>query len=141
MKKYYICALVLMSFVGATVVAHAQEEGKIVVNVPFEFFAGSTMLPAGKYSVSRLSPETNSALIIYGNGKSALLLPAGFDDQPVDDARLNFQNIGGAHFLSEVKTQLGTYSIPTSQEEARLTRLAQTKTHTGMGGMTSSGTP
>jgi hypothetical protein len=138
-NKYSVIALVLLSFVGPAVVAHAQEEGKVVVSVPFDFFAGSKMLPAGKYSVSRLSSETNSPLIIYGNGNSALLLPVAFDDVPADDVQLTFEHVGGAHLLSAVKTQMGTYSIGTGQEEAKLTRLAQTKT--GMGGMTSSGTP
>jgi hypothetical protein len=136
-NKYSIFALVLLAFAGTAVVAHAQEEGKVVVSVPFDFFAGTKMLPAGKYTVSRSSFETNSPLIIYGNGNSAFVLPVAFDDVPVDNVRLNFDHVGDAYLLSEVKTQLGTYSIDTSREEATLTRLAQAKTN----GMTSSGTP
>lgn len=139
MNKYFIIALALLSFVGPAVVAHAQEEGKVVVSVPFDFFAGSKMLPAGTYSVSSLSSETNSPLIIYSQGNSALLAPVAFDGVPADDVQLTFQRVGDAHLLSAVKTQIGTYSISTGQETAKLTRLAQTKT--GMGGMTSSGTP
>jgi hypothetical protein len=136
-NKYSILALVLLAFAGTVVVAHAQEEGKVVVNVPFDFFAGTKMLPAGEYTVSRSSIEANSPLIIYGNGNSALVLPVAFDDAPADNLRLNFDHVGGAYLLSEVKTQIGTYSIGTSREAATLTRLAQAK----MGGMTSSGTP
>lgn len=137
MNKYSIFALVLLAFAGTVVVAHAQEAGKVVVSVPFDFFAGTKMLPAGKYTVSRSSSDTNSPLIIYGNGNSALVLPVGFDDAPVDNVRFNFDHVGGAYLLSQVKTQVGTYSIGTSREAATLTRLAQAK----MGGMTSSGTP
>jgi len=136
-NKYSIFALVLLAFAGTVVVAHAQEEGKVVVSVPFDFFAGTKMLPAGEYTVSRSSSDTNSPLLIYGNGNSALVLPVAFDDVPADNLRLNFDHVGGAYLLSEVKTQIGTYSIGTSREAARLTRLAQAK----MGGMTSSGTP
>jgi hypothetical protein len=136
-NKYSIFALVLLAFAGTTVVARAQEAGKVVVSVPFDFVAGTKMLPAGKYTVSRSSSDTNSPLIIYGNGNSALVLPVAFDDVPVDNVRFNFDHVGGAYLLSEVKTQIGTYSIGTSGEAATLTRLAQAKT----GGMTSSGTP
>jgi hypothetical protein len=136
-NKYSIFALVLLAFAGTVVIAHAQEEGKVVVSVPFSFFAGTKMLPAGKYTVSRTASDTNSPLIIYGNGNSALVLPVAFDDAPVDDLRLSFARVGDAYLLSEVKTQIGTYSIGTGREAATLTRLAQTK----MGGMTSSGTP
>jgi len=136
-NKYSIFALVLLAFAGTVVVAHAQEEGKVVVSVPFDFFAGTKMLPAGKYTVSRSSSDTNSPLIIYGNGNSVLVLPVAFDDVPADNLRFNFDHVGGAYLLSEVKTQIGTYSIGTSREAATLTRLAQAK----MGGMTSSGTP
>jgi hypothetical protein len=136
-NKYSIFALVLLGLAGTVVVAHAQEEGRVVVSVPFGFFAGTKMLPAGEYTVSRSSSDTNSPLIIYGNGNSALVLPVAFDDAPVDNLRLTFDHVGGAYLLSEVKTQIGTYSIGTSREAATLTRLAQTK----MGGMTSSDTP
>lgn len=139
MNKYSIFALVLLAFAGTVVVAHAQEEGTVVVSVPFDFFAGTKMLPAGNYTVSRSSSDTHSPLIIYGNGNSALVQPLAFDDVPADDVQLRFQQVGDAHLLSAVKTQIGTYSIGTGQEAAKLTRLAQSKT--GMGGMTSSGTP
>jgi hypothetical protein len=132
-----VIALLALSFVGAAVAAHAQEEGKVVVSVPFDFFAGTKMLPAGNYSVSRSSSDTKSPLIIYGNGNSALVLPVAVDDSPADTLRLNFDHVGGAYLLSEVKTQIGTYSIATSREAATLTRLAQAKTN----GLTSSGTP
>ncbi len=137
MNKYSIFALVLLASAGTAVVARAQEVGKVGVSVPFDFFAGNKMLPAGKYTVSRSSSDTNSPLIIYGNGNSALVLPVAFDDVPADTVRLNFNHVGGAYLLSGVTTQIGTYSIGTSREKATLTRLAQAK----MGGMTSSGTP
>ena len=137
MNKYSIFALVLLAFAGTIVAAHAQEEGKVVVSVPFSFFAGTKMLPAGEYTVSKTSSDTNSPLMIYGNGNGALVLPVGFDGAPAGNLRLTFDHVGGAYLLSEVKTQIGTYSINTSRQAATLTRLAQTK----MGGMTSSGTP
>jgi hypothetical protein len=136
-NKYSIFALVLLAFAGTVVVAHAQEAGKVVVSVPFDFFAGVKMLPAGKYTVNRSSSDTNSPLIIHSNGNSALVMPVAFDDVPVDSVQFSFDHVGGAYLLSKVTTQIGTYSIGTSREAATLTRLAQAK----LGGMTASGTP
>jgi hypothetical protein len=128
-------ALIIALGLGAR--ANAQEEGKVVTTVPFEFIAGGKLLPAGNYTVSRLSSDFDSSLIISGNGKGVIVMPVAFDDVPVEKLQLSFAHVGGAYLLSEVKTQLGTYSISTSREEATLTRLAQAKTN----GMTSSGTP
>jgi hypothetical protein len=139
-NKYSVVALALLSLSGSAVVAHAQVEGKIVVNVPFDFIAGSKTLPAGDYSVSRLSSEAKSPLIIYSRNNSVLLMPVAFDGFQPDDLQLSFEHIGDAHLLSEVKTPIGTYTISDDQDVARVTKLAQ-KAPARMDGMTSSGTP
>jgi hypothetical protein len=136
-KNYSMLAFALILALGLSSRANAQEEGRLVVNVPFEFFAGGKMLPAGNYTISRASSDINSSLAITGRTDSAFVLPVEFDGVPVENVQLNFDHVGGTYLLSEVKTQIGTYSIGTSREAATLTRLAQTK----MGGMTSSGTP
>jgi hypothetical protein len=64
---------------GLNITALAQDSRSIVVNVPFEVVAGAKVLPAGTYSVERISPDTNSALVIRGYGYSALLLPTVVD--------------------------------------------------------------
>jgi hypothetical protein len=130
-------AFALIIALGLGTRANAQEEGKVATTVPFEFIAGGKLLPAGNYTVSRLSSDFDSSLIISGNGNGVIVLPVAFDDVPVEKLQLSFAHVGGAYLLSEVKTQLGTYSIITSREAATLTRLAQAKTN----GITSSGTP
>jgi len=62
-NKYPAVAISLLCLCGMVVAAQAQNEGAIVVNVPFEFVAGSTTLPAGKYKVTRNSAD-NSLLLI-----------------------------------------------------------------------------
>jgi hypothetical protein len=133
-KKYSMLAFTLIIALGLGSRANAQGEERVVVNVPFEFFAGGKMLPAGSYTISSLSSDNTSSLVIASRSDGAFVLPAAFDDVPVENVQLSFDHIGGAYLLSAVKTRIGTYSIGTSREEARLTRLAQA-------GMTSSGTP
>ena len=81
--------------------------------VPFEFIAGSITLSAGTYTVTRNSPDTNSnsLLVISDHSHSSLLQPAAFNGSPVDDVCLSFERVDVTYLLSEVKAQLGTYTI------------------------------
>ena len=80
MKKYLVVAVTLLVCCGMALAAHAQDAGTVVVNVPFEFMAGSQTLPAGTYTIRRAFAETSSALLISGGGTHGLfVLPAAFD--------------------------------------------------------------
>jgi hypothetical protein len=136
-NKYSMLAFALILALGLGTRANAQEEGKVVVIVPFDFVVSGKALPAGKYTVSRVLFGDSSSLIIRGDHDGALVLPTVFDDIPVENARLGFEHVDGAYLLNEVKTPIGTYSIGTSREAATLNRLAQAK----MNGVTASGTP
>jgi hypothetical protein len=63
------------------------------VNVPFDFVAGGETLPAGTYSVSRVSTEAQPDLAIRSDDKSALLLPIVFHGVPDDQAKLGFEHV------------------------------------------------
>jgi len=112
--------------------AQAQEEGKVVVRVPFEFIAGSKTLPAGTYTIGRLSLDTRSPLVISSRNHASVVLPGAFDGTPADNSRLSFQHLGETYLLSEVATQVGTYTIPTGAAAAALSRLATMKSHDSM---------
>ena len=49
------------------------------MTVPFEFVAGGATLPAGTYTVSRVSSEATQALVIRGYDNGAFVLPVVFD--------------------------------------------------------------
>ena len=132
MKKYSVVAVTLLFCCGMALTAHAQEEGKVVVTVPFEFMAGSKALPAGTYTISRLSLDTRSPLVISSRTDSALVLPAAFDDAAGDKVRLSFEHVGETYLLSGVATETGTYTIATGPAAASLSRLAKMKSHDSM---------
>lgn len=133
-KQYSTVVLTLICLLGLGVSARAQDEGRVVVNVPFEFVAGGQTLPAGTYSVSRVSPESHPALIIRSRENGAFLLPIVFDGAPVEHAQLSFEHVGDKYFLSKVTTLAGIYTIGTPRA---VTKLAQMKEQEGM---SSSGT-
>jgi hypothetical protein len=132
MKKYSVVVITLLFCCGMALTAHAQEEGKVVVTVPFEFIAGSKSLPAGTYTIGRAFSETNSALIISSGTDGSFVMPAAFDGAAGDKVQLSFEHVGETYLLSEVATEIGTYTVATGPAAASLSRLAKMKSHDSM---------
>src|SRR6266436_7387607 len=126
--SYFTAVLTLTCLPGVGVRAHAQDTSGIVVNVPFEFVAGGKTLPAGTYSVGRLSPGIHPSLIIDSkdNGAFALVLPIVPDGDSAGRTELSFERVGDKYFLSKVATPAGVYTLLTSRA---MTRLAQMNDH------------
>ena len=78
-KSYLTVVLTLTCLLGLGISAIAQDASNIVVNVPFEFVAGGKTMPAGTYSIGRVSPDSRSGLIIRGHDGGVFLLPFVFD--------------------------------------------------------------
>ncbi len=132
MKKFSAVAVTLLVCCGMALTAHAQEEGKVVVTVPFEFMAGGQTLPAGTYTIGKISSDIRSPLVISSRNHSSLVLPAAFDDAAGNKVQLSFERVGETHLLSAVATEAGTYTIATGPAAARLSKLAKMKSHDSM---------
>lgn len=92
MKKSYLgVVFTLICLLGLGVSARAQDAGKVVANVPFEFVAGGETLPAGTYSVSRVSFQAHRGLVIRSYDNSVFLLPIVFDGAPAEHAQLGLR--------------------------------------------------
>jgi hypothetical protein len=132
-KSYFTAVLTMTCLLGLGISAHAQDSSGVVVRVPFEFLGGGKTLPAGTYSVGRLSPGIHPALMIDSkdNGASALVLPVVPDGDSAGHAQLSFERVGDKYFLSKVATPAGVYTILTPRA---MTKLAQVNDH----GVTSS---
>jgi len=94
--------LVAVTLATAVVSANAQSTA-IKANIPFEFIVGDKMLPAGKYSVKRVT--TNGALAIQnvdGNNTAIRLSDPTGQMKKNTDARLVFHRYGQNYFLAEV---------------------------------------
>jgi len=134
MKKSSLVVVVTLScMLGLGVSSCAQEVDKLAVNVPFEFVAGGQTLPAGTYSVSRVSSGDPRSLVMRSNDNSVFLLPTFFDGGPVsvngdsaDHAELGFEHVGDQYFLSKVETLGGVYAFRTPRA---MTQVAQMKDH------------
>jgi len=116
-KKYASILLTLICLLGLGVTAAAQGRGEIVVTLPFEFVASGKTLPAGRYTLSRVSDDKFDGLILssYENRTSVFVHPIEVESAPADKPNVSFERVGGQHFLTRIQTANDVYNIPVSR--------------------------
>ena len=122
--SYFTAVLTLTCLLGLGISARAQDTEGVRVNVPFEFVAGGATLPAGTYTLGRLSLEAFSGIAISGYGHGAFVLPIAVGGTGAGQPELSFEHVGGKYFLSEVETPGGVYTFALPRA---LVALAQVK--------------
>src|SRR5689334_13743965 len=103
-NKTYSFVAILGIFLGLAVTSvHAQSPTKVEVNIPFEFSAGKTTLPAGVYTVKRLAG--NNVTLRSEDGRSTAILNAPVTNNSSDPnagERLVFERYGDQYALSQI---------------------------------------
>ncbi|HEU4931522.1 MAG TPA: hypothetical protein VFT48_05550 [Pyrinomonadaceae bacterium] len=102
-KIYRVIAIFGMFVSVAMVNAQGQAPSKVGVDIPFEFSAGKTTLPAGVYSIKRISGELVS--LRSEDGKSAVTLHAPVthtSSDPNATERVVFSKQGEEYSLSQI---------------------------------------
>ena len=102
-QTYRLLAIfgIFLGFAVATV--HAQAPSKVEVNIPFEFSAGKTTLPAGVYSIKRMSG--NNVSLRSKDGQASVILNAPVTTNSTDPnaaERLVFERYGDRFALSQI---------------------------------------
>jgi hypothetical protein len=135
-KQYASILLTLTCLLGLGVGAEGQSQREVVMTVPYEFVAGGKTLPAGTYTVTRVSEDRFGGLILssYETRSSVFVMPNEFKRYPADNVKVGFKQIGGVHFLSKIETANGAYNIPVPHSA---TMVAGVKQH---GDISASGT-
>jgi hypothetical protein len=126
MKKLFAVMVIgcLLSL-SLAVSANAQMPGtEIRVSIPFEFNVRGKTLPAGDYTISRITEEPSGLLLRNIHDKREHVV---FETEPVQGRRiprrdvLVFSVYGNEYFLSEVMTageQLGRELSPSREEKS-----------------------
>jgi hypothetical protein len=95
-------ALALSAFApGSRAIAQNSSE-HIGAIVPFDFRAGSEIMPAGKYDIQTLSDHV---LLLRGvtHNRSQILMPIGSTTmKPTNNGRLVFHHYGNKYFLHQI---------------------------------------
>jgi len=101
-KIYGVIAIFGMFFGLAVANANGQAPSKVTVDIPFEFSAGKTTLPAGVYSIKRMS---GNVLTLRREDKSVATLNAPVTHTSNDQnsiERLVFSKQGKHYFLAQI---------------------------------------
>lgn len=101
-----------------------RAQTKATAAVPFEFAAQNTTLPAGDYTLERLSPTSAANVLLIRNvesGKSiAMLVSWGVSECKGNKSAIVFHRVGDRYFLAEIKTEAVTGHVPPSKLEREL---------------------
>ncbi len=93
---------IIMTFVPGMCVA---QQGLMKVDVPFAFQVGTKELPAGKYTVRRVSQAAIALTSEAGKTQQVTLIIARDWSSKVEP-KLLFQRIGDKHYLTQVSNEL-----------------------------------
>ncbi len=103
-NKTYRIVAIFGIFLGLAVASvHAQAPSKVEVNIPFEFSAGKTTLPAGVYTIKRMSG--NNVTLRSEDGQSSVILNAPVTHSSTDPnavERIVFERYGDQFALAQI---------------------------------------
>jgi hypothetical protein len=128
--------LIITSLFGLAAGANAETHREVIVKIPYEFVVAGRTLPAGTYTVSRLSDDRSTGLMIasYEQRSGALVLANKFENRPAGDAKVRFERLGGTYFLHTIETLDGVYTLSLPRSAVLMANSAHTD------GMSASGT-
>ena len=137
MKKQIMRTLLgfaLMTVLSAA--AYAQSGRRMTVHVPFDFVVAGKQMPAGDYSVRRVTKDSENALLIQSeDGRSAAMVFTNASGREANRAELSFRQHGDSYFLAEVSIPgtAGVREVPRSKSEEKRVRelIEQAKTDGG----------
>jgi hypothetical protein len=99
-----MAGMMALTAMASTRVAQAQQP--LVVNIPFDFVAGNTQMPAGEYSVKTSGPTSTTILIARNDSAASAFINtnAAVASEPKTESNLIFNRYGDRYFLSQVWT-------------------------------------
>ena len=102
MKKQVLFSVLTMVLLLASGAANAQlgSTKQLRFNVPFDYNVGKATMKAGDCFIQHAG--TQNALMIRGNGSSALTLSGSVSGKAASGTKLVFNKYGDQYFLAEV---------------------------------------
>ena len=120
--------LIILSLFGLATGAKAETHPEVIVKIPYEFVAGGRTLPAGTYTVSRLSDGRLAGLSIasYEQRSSVVVFANQFENRPAEDTKIRLERVGGMYFLRSIQTLDGVYTLPLPRSALLMAKSAHT---------------
>jgi hypothetical protein len=124
MKKH--CVRILSAFfalAALAITAKGQEVDQLVVNIPFKFVIAGKTLPAGTYSVNRVSNQDERELVIssFENHAGVLVFSREVEQTHAGRSGVSFTQVGGQLLLNKIETAQHVFTFPVSRPTVRET--------------------
>jgi len=122
MKRTALRAFALLGISLAVGVASLGAQGRMRVDIPFDFTVAKSVLPAGTYEVRPALQGGDAILIRSENGKSGVMfLTTGVYAEREETPKLVFHKYGSRYFLNQLwdGSSIG-HQLSTSRAEAEL---------------------
>jgi hypothetical protein len=134
--RMFVFISLLLIITGAALTASAQTAQRVVIYVPFEFTAGEERLPAGRYTIARVSENSEKAYLVRavnGRATATVLTHSINNGRASRAAKLAFTRYGDRYFLAEVWTpeMVAGRAVPKSKSEKELRRELQQRAAEG----------
>ena len=99
--------------------AHALDVPAVNANIPFDFYAGTQMMHAGKYNLT-LDAESNNIQIRSADGHDSAFVMGILADQGTEQTQLVFDHVGDHYFLKTLDSSDAVLDFPVKDTEARV---------------------
>jgi len=110
MKKTALFGILVVSLFVLVAGAPARSAAALHVNVPFDFYVGKDLLPAGEYkfemgAITPFSGKSSSILVRSQDGTpvTGIFTMPGSDPRSFTDDHLHFNRYGSNYFLAKVE--------------------------------------
>jgi hypothetical protein len=101
-RSFVVLVVFAMALTGLSL---AQDDTyRLTANIPFDFYAGDQQLPAGTYLFNVSYGAHIVTLRNHDSGRSYTVLARASDGEGSGNAMLEFDVVGGAHLLADLKT-------------------------------------
>ncbi len=116
-KQYAKILLTLICLLGMGVAAEAGGRVEIVMTLPYGFVVNGKTLPAGTYTVTRISDDPSAGVILssFENRTAVIVLPGQVENTTANKPSVSLERVGDVYFLSKIETPDYVYTIPVSR--------------------------
>jgi hypothetical protein len=135
MKKFLLGTLIVIGGLFTLATGAGAELGGVQVHIDQDFVAGGKALHAGTYKVYPSSPEPGQTLVLRDEetGSSIFIRPTVHDFASTGQLKVELTRVGDIYYLSEVVTDLGTYSFSAPRILTRMTKAKHDATMISLG--------
>jgi hypothetical protein len=104
LTKAWLASMVVVLAAG-TKASALIGEGSVRADIPFSFYAGNTLLPAGNYTITVPYVDNPDVLLFRNSNNTAeafVMVNTATRETPTQHVELHFAKVGGRDFLSTI---------------------------------------